>query len=133
MALNDFEHHPGQSIGSLVGMYWGPVGSAIGGTIGGLIDGFGFKPPPPPAGHVVYSWDESGHIIHTLDFEQSKGGAAATQIAQSVQTLLENVVSTINSQTPDAAQHVALNPYRMPSINFADGHTWLYMNQGELY
>lgn len=29
MALNDFEHHPGQSIGSLIGMYWGPLGSAI--------------------------------------------------------------------------------------------------------
>lgn len=29
VALNDFEHHPGQSMGSLVGMYFGPLGSAI--------------------------------------------------------------------------------------------------------
>ncbi len=108
---------------------WGQAASIVISVLGGSL--LSPPPPPPPAGHVVFGWDESGQITHTLDFEQSKGGPAATQIAQSVQTLLENVVASINSQAPDASQHVALNPYRMPSISFADGHTWLYMEQAD--
>lgn len=131
MALNDFEHHPGQSIGSLVGMYFGPLGSALGGMIGGLLDAagvFGDNRPPPPEGATHFEWDASGNIQIHVDFNQSHGGEMAQRTAQSVQGLLESIVQSINERTTDTSDNVAINPYLLPRVGFSQaGGAWIEM------
>jgi hypothetical protein len=130
LALNDFEHHPGQSIGSLVGLAMGgAIGSALGGTIGGFVDSlFGggrSSPPPPPEGQTHFAWDANGNIQLQMDRNQSGGGDAAMQVAHSVQSLLNGMVQGINDQTADPADNVAINPYLLPKIGFSGQSAWM--------
>lgn len=131
MALNDFEHHPGQSLGSMIGMVWGPLGSAIGGMIGGLLDAagvFGDNRPPPPEGVTHFEWDAGGNIQIHVDFNQSHGGEMAQRTAQSVQGLLESIVQSINDRTADVSDNVAINPYLLPRVGFSQaGGAWIEM------
>jgi len=131
IALNDFEHHPGQSMGALLGMAWGPLGSAIGGTIGGLLDAagvFGDNRPPPPEGATHYEWDAQGNIQIKLDFNQSRGGEMAQSTARSVQSLLNSIVQSINDQTADISDNVAINPYLLPRVGYSQaGGAWIEM------
>ncbi|MBT0569089.1 cadherin-like domain-containing protein [Curvibacter sp. CHRR-16] len=129
LALNDFEHHPGQSIGSLVGMYFGPVGSALGGMIGGMLDQAGVfggkEAPPPPDGATHYEWDAEGNIQIHIDRNQSQGGEIAKSTAQSVQSLLQSIVQSINDQTVDTSDNVAINPYLLPKVGYSGGDAWI--------
>ncbi len=130
LALNNFEANPAQSIGTLVGMYFGgPLGGVVGGFVGGAIGGaLGFgddDPPPPPEGAVHFSWDESGHIQHTVDFDQSGGGGAADSVAASVQTMLQSLVDAHNAQNAGTADDIAINPYLMPRVGFSSGGAWM--------
>ena len=130
LALEHLEDNPAQSIGTLVGMYFGgSLGGAIGGFIGGALGGMfgGGGPPPPPEGAVHFSWDASGHIQHTIDYNQSGGGDAANNLAVGVQRLLEAVVQAINEKNPSSADDVAINPYLIPRVGYSSqmGGAWL--------
>ena len=130
LALDHLEDNPAQSIGTLVGFAiagpgGGVVGGFIGSTLGGLFGGGG--PPPPPEGAVYFSWNASGHIQHTIDFNQSGGGDAANNLAVGVQSLLEAVVTAINEKNPTGADDVAINPYLIPRVGYSSqmGGAWL--------
>ncbi len=131
LAVSNFEDNPAQSIGTLAGMYFaGPLGGMVGGFIGSSLGGlFGDDdpppPPPPPEGAVHFSWDASGHIQHTIDFNQSGGGDAANQVAASVQALLQNLVDTHNAQNPSSADDIAINPYLLPRMGFSGSSAWM--------
>ncbi|MFM6992383.1 MAG: cadherin-like domain-containing protein [Rhodoferax sp.] len=133
LAVNDFEKHPGQSLGTLVGnAFFGPIGGAIGGMLGGLLDG-GQSAPPPPVGIVHFSWNSDGLIQHTVDVNQSNGGQAASSVADSVQHLLEQVIQAVNDanakKNGDHSQDVALNPYLLPRVHFVNGVAALEITQ----
>ncbi len=130
IALNNLEDNPAQSIGTLAGMYFGgSLGGAIGGLIGGAFGGLfgGGGPPPPPEGAAHFSWDASGHIQHTIDYNQSGGGDVAAKLAAGVQSLLESLVQAINEKNPSSADDVAINPYLIPRVGYSaqTGGAWL--------
>ena len=131
LALNDFSSHPGQSIGTLVGMYFGPVGSMIGGMIGGMLDGMAeHAPPPPPEGIIHYQWDAgaggSGQISIAVDQDQSGGGAPAQKMGHSLLDLMQSMVQAINERTPGSEDDVALNPAHIPRIGYSStGGMWM--------
>ena len=139
LAVRNFEENPEVAIGTMAGTYigeglgaafGGPIGAAIGGAIGGMIGGafggmFGGGPPPPPEGAAHFSWDESGHIQHTVDYNQSGGGDAANNIAASVQTMLQNLVDAHNAQTASTADDIAINPYLLPRMGFSGSGSWM--------
>ena len=144
MALNDFDKHPGQSIGSLVGtLCFGPVGSMIGGMIGGALDSaFGPKPDKPvPIGEVHFAWDSEGDIQINVDVNKNKGADAATSVATSVLGMLEQMVEGLNAQTlqanpnTPASDLLAINPNLLPRIGYSYNHekqasyTWMEITQ----
>jgi hypothetical protein len=67
--------------------------------------------PPPPEGVTHFEWDANGDIQIRMDFNQSHGGEMAQRTATSVQGLLNSIVQSINDQTPDTSDDVAINPY----------------------
>ncbi|HCX81881.1 MAG TPA: hypothetical protein DHV01_09795 [Rhodoferax sp.] len=84
--------------------------------------------PPPPEGVTHYEWDANGNIQIHVDFNQSHGGEIAQSTAQSVQGLLNSIVQSINDQTPDTADNVAINPYLLPRVGFSQsGGAWIEM------
>ncbi len=66
-------------------------------------------PPPPPEGAVHFSWDTSGNIQHTVDYNQSGGGEVANQVAVTLSdgsTVREPALpETIGAQLIDLMQH----------------------------
>lgn len=128
LAINNFEANPAQSIGTMVGMYFGgPLGGMVGGFIGGALGDIfgGGGPPPPPEGAVHFSWDASGHIQHTVDYNQSGGGDAAKQVAASVQNMLQSLVDAHNAQHVSTADDIAINPYLLPRFGFSGASAWM--------
>jgi hypothetical protein len=131
LALNDFDKHPGQSIASLVGMYFGgPLGGAIGGMIGGLLDQAGLfghhDAPPPPVGIVSFTWNSEGHIQTHLDFDQSGGGKYALSTADKVQVMFEGMITSINTANPAiSGTPYALNPFMLPRVGVDPSGVWL--------
>jgi Cadherin-like domain/Bacterial Ig domain len=141
LAIRNFADNPEQAMltgaGTYVGealgaAFGGPIGAAIGGAIGGMIGGsiggalgLDDDEPPPPEGAVHFSWDASGHIQHTIDFNQSGGGDAANQVAASVQTMLQNLVDTHNAQNASTADDIAINPYLLPRMGFSGSSAWM--------
>jgi len=129
LALNDFDKHVGQSVGTLVGVWLGgSVGGAIGSIVGGALDdmfGGSHRPPPPPEGAVHFSWDAAGQIQHTIDRDERGGGGAANQVAAGVQSLLEQVVHAANASHTDPTQDLAINPYLLPRFGVSKGATWM--------
>lgn len=84
--------------------------------------------PPPPEGAIHYEWDANGNIQIKLDFNQSGGGAMAQSTAQSVQGLLNSIVQSINDQTADTSDKVAINPYLLPRVGYSQsGGAWIEM------
>ncbi len=82
-------------------------------------------PPPPPEGAAHFSWDESGYIQHTVDYNQSGGGDAANQVAASVQSMLQNLVDAHNAQNASTADDIAINPYLLPKMGFSGSSAWM--------
>ncbi|WP_310628043.1 hypothetical protein, partial [Limnohabitans sp.] len=82
-------------------------------------------PPPPPEGAVHFSWDASGHIQHTVDYNQSGGGDAANQVAASVQAMLQSVVDAHNAQNASTADDIAINPYLLPRFGYSGSSAWM--------
>jgi PIN domain nuclease of toxin-antitoxin system len=129
MALQNFEDHPEQAIGTMAGTYvgtaigavFGPVGAAIGGAIGGMIGGmvgglFGDDDMPMREGLAHAQWDASGHtqVVTTQDAE---GGGAT---ANSWMSSLVNSLQTNLDQHTDAngQPQYGLVPNLLPSVGF---------------
>ncbi len=117
LALNDFEHHPFQSIGSMVGMCFGPMGSMVGGIIGGFADSlFGGggppPPPPPPVGEVQYTWDAQGNITASVQQNVTGGGAVAASVGGN---LLSSVLGAVDGHNEQVTINIAKNEARTPA------------------
>jgi hypothetical protein len=125
LALHNFEDNPAQSIGTLVGMYFGgPIGGAIGGFIGGTIGGmFGDDDIPMREGLAHAQWDANGHT-QVLTTQDAEGGGAT---ANSWMSSLVSGLQASLDHTVDANGHAqyGLVPNLLPSVGFkydADGY-----------
>ena len=130
MALQNFEDHPEQAIGTMAGTYvgtaigacFGPVGAAIGGAIGGMIGGMvggmfgGDDDIPMREGLAHAQWDESGHTLVVTTQDAEGGGSNANSWMSS----LVNGLQAHLDQVVDANGHAqfALIPNLLPSVGF---------------
>ncbi len=121
LALHNFEDNPAQSIGTLVGMYFGgPLGGAIGGFIGGFLGGmFGDDDIPMQEGLAHAQWDDSGHTQVVTTQNAEGGGATANSWMNGLVGGLQTQLNTYNSQHGlSNGMGLDLVPNLLPSVGF---------------
>ncbi|MEN9842994.1 MAG: hypothetical protein RLZZ612_823, partial [Pseudomonadota bacterium] len=127
-SLANFEDNPAQSIGSLVGMYFGgPIGAAIGGFIGGMLGGlFGDDDMPMREGHASAYWNAVGDLVVHTDQDSHGGGPTATHIMQSLAQGLQQQRQSITD--PQGQPLYGLIAERLPSIGYQNDPDGLHQS-----
>ncbi len=135
IALQNFEDHPEQAIGTMAGTYvgtaigacLGPVGAVIGGAVGGMIGGtiggmFADDDIPMREGLAHAQWDESGHT-QVLTSQDAEGGGSTAHAWMS--SLVSGLQASLDQHTDANGQpQYGLVPNLLPSVGFkydADG------------